>query len=410
VNAYDAIDCQAFAGGYTLGTVQAGFRLVGKREQKGGFGVVPCENNRHLLGNDWQAEACEPVDWTPYAVPYVFGNPPCSGFSLLSSRDFRGPDSSINSCMWAFVAFASRCQPEIMVFESVAQAYKEGRDLFRALRADVEARTGQQWELTHVLHNAYSVGGAAIRRRYFFVCHRVPFSVEPYDLRRVPVLNDVIGDLQGLTNTWEPQPYRREPTWWSKTRRSDDGLVDGHHRANTPAIRRALELIDETGVEWGPREHLSVVAARYWDRYGDLPESWHHLGSYEKKLKHGPPFFLGYNTMIRWSGERAARVITGAGLDLVLHPQENRTITHRESLRIMGFPDDWTVRQVRGASGLKMMWGKGIAVDCGRWISTWVRRALDGEPGTYPRTEVGDREWTVDLTNDYKDRALSREN
>lgn len=405
--AYDAIDCQGFAGGYTLGTVQAGFRLVGKREQKGGFGVVSCENNRHLLGQHWQSEACNPEEWTPYQVPYVFGNPPCSGFSLLSAKEFRGPDSPINSCMWAQVRFSSRCNPDIMVFESVGQAYKQGRDLMRGLRAEVERMTQDTWDLTHVLHNAYSVGGAAIRRRYFFVCHRIPFSVEPHDLRRVPVLDDVIGDLQGLGFSWESQPYRRPPTWWSKSRRADVGIVDGHMNRNTPAIRRAVELIDDTGIEWLPREHLAGVAGKYWLKFGDLPESWRHLGSYEKLRKQAPDFSMGYNTMIRWDGQRAARVITGGGLDLVLHPYEDRTITHREVLRIMGYPDDWTVKGIRSASGLQMLWGKGIPVDCGRWISTWVRRALDRNPGTMVRQPDGDREWKLDVTEDY--RAFSSE-
>jgi len=37
---YRAVDCQGFAGGFTLGMVQAGFHLVGKREMKAGFGVA----------------------------------------------------------------------------------------------------------------------------------------------------------------------------------------------------------------------------------------------------------------------------------------------------------------------------------------------------------------------------------
>lgn len=73
-----AIDCMSFAGGFTLGMVQAGFKLVGKREMKGGFGVANCEANRHLLGYDWQAQACDPKDWQVVPAEVVFGNPPCS--------------------------------------------------------------------------------------------------------------------------------------------------------------------------------------------------------------------------------------------------------------------------------------------------------------------------------------------
>jgi hypothetical protein len=75
---YRAIDCMGFAGGFTLGVVQAGFELVAKREMRGGFGVPNCEANRHLLGTNWQAQACDPADWEVMPAELVFGNPPCS--------------------------------------------------------------------------------------------------------------------------------------------------------------------------------------------------------------------------------------------------------------------------------------------------------------------------------------------
>ena len=59
--AHTFIDALGFAGGFTLGMVQAGFELVGKREMKGGFGVPNCEANRHLLGNGWRSEAIDPA-------------------------------------------------------------------------------------------------------------------------------------------------------------------------------------------------------------------------------------------------------------------------------------------------------------------------------------------------------------
>lgn len=76
---YDAVDLFGFAGGMTLGMVQAGFHLVGKRELTGGFGVPNCLVNRHLLGYDWEAQVSEPDSWEVMPnVPVVFGNPPCS--------------------------------------------------------------------------------------------------------------------------------------------------------------------------------------------------------------------------------------------------------------------------------------------------------------------------------------------
>src|SRR3954468_14092101 len=130
-----AIDVEGFAGGLTLGVVQAGFELAGKRELPGGFGVHSCEANRHLLGYKWNSQVAADYEWTPKQVPLVFGNPPCSGFSLMSASAFRGVNSKINSCMWALVGYAARCSPEIVIMESVQQAFTQGRPLMQQLRA-----------------------------------------------------------------------------------------------------------------------------------------------------------------------------------------------------------------------------------------------------------------------------------
>lgn len=401
---YDAVDCQGFAGGFTMGMVQAGFHLVGKKEMKGGFGVPNCEANRHLLGDDWEADVTDPDEWTPIPADVIFGNPPCSGFSLLSRSDFRGPDSPINACMYAFVDLVARTKPlpQLAIFESVQQAYTGGLVLMRALREKLEEDTGEKWNLHHVLHNNASVGGAAIRKRYFWVVSRIPFGIEPPVVKRVPTLMDVIGDLQGLNPfTWEKQPYRRPPTWWSKSRRSVEHGVCGHVHRDTPAIRRALDLMD--GTHWDEKEHLAIVARRYYEKHGKLPDSWHNA---EKVIK--KDFQMGFNQIKRWRGDRMARVITGGGVDMVLHPYEDRPVTHREVARIQGFPDDWKIRPLRGAPGLQLTWGKGIPVDCGRWIGEWIHHALDGNPGPWAGEPMDqEREFEIDVTNAY--RAVSDE-
>jgi hypothetical protein len=48
-----------------------------------------------------------------------------------------------------------------------------------------------------------------------------------------------------------------------------------------------------------------------------------------------------------------------------------------------------------------MTWGKGITVDCGRWIGQWIKAALDGTPGSFTGKQIGVREFDIDTTNDY---------
>lgn len=378
--------------------VQAGFTLVGKREMKGAFGVVNCERNRQLLGDAWRTEVGDYKSWSPVDADVVFGNPPCSGFSVMSAKDFRGADSKINACMWAFVDYVARVRPQIAVFESVPLAVREGagRELMRALRADLEAKTGETWTLYHVKHNAYSVGGAAMRKRYFWIASRIPFGIEKPLLQKVPVLNDVIGDLANLGITWQAQPYRAPAGWWSSTRRNPSNSVDGHTNISNPLSKRINDLLCST--QWKPSEGIQTVCRRHFQMHGSLPASWKHT---EQKLINND-FFQGFTTAVRWDGTRPARVITGGSLLTVIHPKLNRLITHREAARILGFPDDWLILPLKGASGLTMTWGKGITVDCGRWIGQWILSALKDEPGCFTGDKIGDKEFLIDVTNSYR--------
>ena len=398
-----AIDALGFAGGFTLGMVQAGFELVGKREMKGGFGVANCEANRHLLGDGWHSEAGEPATWS---VPnegahVVFGNPPCSGFSVMSAKEFRGADSQINHCMWAFAEYAARVQPLVAVFESVPQAHNrpDGLQLMRDLRALVEQRTGQSYTLYHVLHNAYSVGGAALRPRYFWVISQVPFGVEPPVMTTYPLLRDVIGDLSTSYQVWGTQPYSQQPSQWAAPRVSPTGQFDGHISVDNPLTGRLRDLLE--GVEWQPGHHVGQVAKQYYEKYGALPLSWR--GIQEKLVKND--FFMGFTTPVRWKPDNPARVITGGGPIMVVHPWNPRTLTHREIARIMGFTDDWLIEPLKKVPGLNMTWGKGITVDCGRWIGGWIRQALLNDPGQYVGEPIGEREHRIDVTNTWKQHA-----
>lgn len=401
---YEAIDCQSFAGGFTMGTVQAGFDLVGKRELPGGFGVASCEANRHLLGDKWETQVSNWQEWEPRDVPYVFGNPPCSGFSLMSASHFRGIDSPVNSCMFAFVEYAARCNPYITVFESVQQAYSQGRPLMQNLRALMEARTGEQWTLTHVLHNAIAVGGAAVRRRYFMVLHRIPFGVEPLEVKATPNLEEVIGDLRGLKLQWEDQSYAvpdNDVSWWAAPHRREDGYVDGHWtRTASPGHRRAMDLIADGSVTWEYGDTISRVARKYYELHGKLPDTWAHMqDKMVRNVDERGDFKMGFHQLCRWYPHKHARVITGGGPQLVLNPWEDRPLTNRECARIQGFPDDWRMQPLASISATPSFWGKGIPVQCGRWMSTWVRESLDGLPGWDAGEEVGEREFLVDHTN-----------
>lgn len=235
-----------------------------------------------------------------------------------------------------------------------------------------------------------------MRKRYFFVASAIPFGIEPTKIGRVPTLMQSIGDLQGLAITWDKQPYRRPATWWSKQLRAKNGIVDGHYHRVNPLARRAFDLME--GVGWPPGACISDIARTYYKRYGRLPSSWDATA--QKLIDND--FKMGFYQMHRWKPEGHARVVTGAAVQLVLHPTEDRLLTNREVARIQGFPDDWKIGPLRTKSGVDMIWGKGIPVQCGKWIAGWAKAAIEKNPGGYEGLLIGERERVIDCTDDYR--------
>lgn len=402
---YTFTDCIGFGGAFALGMTQAGFQLKAKREIMN-FGVQACEGNRDILGWDWDAEVQKLTRrpaWDIEHTDVVTGNPPCSGFSTMTSKHLRGEDASINDCMWAFASYVARANPTIAAFESVQQAHKMGRGLMLRLRDMVEAETGAKYSLTHLYHNALDAGGPANRPRYFWVISKVPFGVELPEPDKVPTLRDVIGDLENLHDTWEAQPYRTPESWWSHRRRNPEGVVDAFATRRMHPWQRVQDMLEVTGGWWPEGMKQEDVMRMIWERDKKLPGIWEPAA--ERLVASN--FWMGVNQVQRWHYDKPPRVITGAALEVVLHPTQPRFITHREAARIQGFPDYWKLYHVRNVANVHRTYGKGIPVDAGRWLGYWIKRALDGEPGTMIGQPVGDRERLMRADRGFT-RALER--
>lgn len=409
-------DIQCFAGGLTLGVTQAGMTLVHKAEGPGGFGMAMCEANRGLLGDAWEGQASLPAQWDVPSggIDVIASNPPCSGFSVMTPQSARGIDSPINECMRDTFAYAARARPAAVIMESVGAAFSIGLDLMRELADGLQAATRRRYHVTHVIQNNLSLGGCTRRRRYFLVVSEVPLGVEYEPLKWIPTVGDAIRDLRGLELSWDPQPYNDAPTWWSARQRSATGLVDGHMDPKpSPRTRERIfsVLDDPDGVDWPPRLNFDQVLRNYYLKHGYLPEAWRYETTSKGPLSHltkdkiliSKDFKMGgYAQTRHWPWDEPGYVMTGHGPCQVWHP-DNRYYTHREAARIMGFPDDWVIGPLRYDRTLIAMWGKGVSVDCGRWIGTWVRRSLEGNPGSIRGNPVpGGADMLIDVSARYK--------
>jgi site-specific DNA-cytosine methylase len=431
------VDCIGLAGAWSLGTVQTGgFELVHRASLKGGFGDASVDRNRHLLGKDWeQDEGGDSSEWSPVdGVAYLNGTPPCSGFSLLNNTAAaarkagktepitkRGIDSAINECMRELVRYAGKSVgsdglpgPQVVSFESVQGAGKEGRPLMQALRDMLSADTGQQYGLSHVFMSGSSIGAPQFRHRYFVIFHRIAFGVDPIKPRRVATYRDAIGDLQGHLLTWDAQPYRQpaiDPlfdAWWVKEqgiRKGAGKTVDAHaaygdenDKARTPRIY--LEDLLPYFTEGGNDE---VPLQKFLADNGRLPagaEGWWDWENNRKK---------GFSSPRMIVPDRPGYVLTGGGLADFFHWAEPRYLTVRETARLMGYPDTWSWDSASGLNQASAWIGKCCPVTSGRWISQRILHALRGE-AEEPLTQIGEREGYFNCTLDYKrwPREISR--
>lgn len=404
---YTFIDCQGFAGGMAVGATQVGLQLVHKVEKKGGFGLPLMDTNRAFLGEDWGYEVGDPeTDWEPFQADVVVGTPPCAAFSGMTfGTSKHGIESEINDCMWDLVRYTARVRPAVMVMESVSQAYTKGVSLMTRLAEELNQLTGLWYHTTHVLQNNLSLGGCTNRKRYFLVLSQVPFGVERHPLDRVAVLGDALFDLTNQPLAWEAQPYVDPATGWSDHLRRADGHVDGHHLRENAFTKRLADI--HAGAGWTAGEKEGDVLKRHYELHGHLPESYQYPQPGKNGLTRDKHLLErdfnpgGFNQTKQWSWTDPGRVLSGAGVYMVWHPN-GRLITNREAARIMGFPDAYLIEPCRDDPQLSAYWGKGTSVAPARWIMSWVRESLNGNPGSLTGDVIETGARLIDVSRDWK--------
>jgi site-specific DNA-cytosine methylase len=402
---YKFIDCNGLAGFMSYGFAKTGMEMT-TRTGTLNFGNPVAELNRHLLGDSWSSFfSDDPSEWPmEKKTDVVVGCPPCSGWSVWSGPANRGPDAAAHEHTRAFMRYAARVKPKVIIFECVQQAYSQGRDVMTKYRDMVEDLSGKKYDLYHVKMNNLQVGGFSYRPRYFWTAVEkgMKYGAQAEAPKEMPTMIDVIGDLQDLELQWEPQKYKSKPTKFVKDLRNQNKTVDGHvAKQNIHAIR-IQEVFDILGNEgWPARRSLSgALEDAVKKNRNKFPQNWKSM---EKKIRDSN-FNLGFSVPYRWDAESWCNVLTGSALDHVVHPTLPRLISHREAARIQGLPDSWNFADAKTYSALQSTWGKAVAVQAGEWIAETAKAALDGQPSGPQGELIGDREWLV-----HTDSGFSRQ-
>jgi len=388
-----------------LGFVQAGYEMT-HRTGTLDFGNAMIAANQHLVGDGWQGQfSDDPASWLrPLDVDVVAGLPPCSSWSCWTGPANRGKDAKAIQHTWALVKYAALVKPKVVVYESVQQAFSQGRETMQGMRAMLESESGQDYDMHHVKMNNLMVGGKSYRPRYFWVAVQkgMPFGTRSEMPGSVPGIMDMIGDLQDAENTWSLQPYRQQPHGWVKKQMSESREFDGHRtkdNIHSERIESIFALLAKHGEDWNWGEGLSRALQRCYELEGKLPPEWDSQA--EKIISRN--FDMGFSLPYRWPGDQWANVLTGGALNMVVHPTRPRGLTHRECARIQGLPDDWRIEPVKHYTPMGDAWGKAVSVDAGRWIGEQIKSSIGGNAGE-PGELIGEREWLH-----HTDKGFSRQ-
>jgi site-specific DNA-cytosine methylase len=402
------IDCNGLAAFMSYGFVKAGMEMK-LRTGTLDFGNAVAELNRHLLGDSWSTLfSDEPNDWPDAKADVVVGCPPCSGWSVWSGPTNRGPDAAAHEHTRAFMKYAARIKPKVIIFECVQQAYSQGRDVMVKYRDMVEDLSGKEYDLYHVKMNNLQVGGFSYRPRYFWTAVEkgMPFGASVTTPEEMPTMVDVIGDLEPLELKWEAQRYTKEPSKFVAHLRNSSGVVDGHMNKNNLETKRIQEIFDILGNHgWEQGMPLNIALKNAVEKNGDkFPQSW---AGVEEKIRN-KDFYMGFSLPARWEWNSWCRVMTGGALDHIVHPTLPRRITHREAARVQGLPDSWEFADAKTYSPLSATWGKAVAVQAGQWIGEAAAAAVKGQPNGPSGELIGDREWLLDTDKGFSRHYVAR--
>lgn len=401
-------DCNGLAGFMSLGFVNKGINM-NVRTGTLNFGNRVAELNRKHLGDSWSSFfSDDPNEWPDNKTDIVLGCPPCSGWSVWSGPANRGPEAKAHEHTRAFMKYAARIKPKMIIFECVQQALTQGRDAMIKYRDMVEELSGKEYDLYHVKMNNLQVGGFSYRMRYFWTAVEkgMPFGAEAIAPVEMPTMMDVIGDLEDLELSWDPQPYRKAPSKFVEHLRNESGVVNGHMNKQNLEGQRIKEIFDILGNGgWKPMTPVDrALRAAVEKNNNQFPQAWL---AQEEKLR-ANDFNMGFTMPCRWDGNSWAHVMTGGALDHVIHPTLERRITHREAARLQGLPDDWEFAGAKDYSPLSATWGKAVAVQAAEWIAGAAKASLEGQPNGPQGELIGDREWLVNTDKGFSRQAVKK--
>lgn len=343
-----------FAGAFNVGAEQAGFSVTGQLEptELGGFGVKSASRR-------WPVAVVPQAAWGSVDFPKIdllIMNPPCSAYAKNGKR--RGMEDPVMCHLHACVELGFKLAPTAWVWELVPGIWERDREFIENM---AQRANSVGYHCTAFLTSAALHGSSQKRERFHFVASKVQLD-------------------------WSKLPIKP----WQTVRQALSGL-DGSQPNSAPVSSGALDAILPY-----------VPPGTYINQLPDsvLREHYKPRG----KPWDGPQRPGVSRIRMQWDGP-CATIVGGPS---VVHPDQDRFLTVRESARIMGFPDNYVLSD--GSDGYAEC-GKGVTVHTASALCTVLHDGIKNRLNAVDRSlEVVDiRSKLTDMPGQTSSEEFRRE-
>lgn len=339
---YKAVGVHVFAGGFSMGVKRV--MDVHAQLERGAFGRETVEQVVGLpfvMADDKNTRSWPRISGQDAQLCY--GNPRCTGFSTITSgydETTHGPWAKQTCDIHELCEYAAG-HYDVVVWESVQQAYKVGKPLVDHLVREHFRPRG--YRIAHLFLNAASFGNMQMRRRYFFVAYRDDrnFNVTPPVITtRMPTTWDAIGHLRDReTHECETMGANIEYDFDSYVR----------------LVPEEKDMVKRLWNSWNP----NMIGRWVPDL---LPEKWQR--TWENRIS-DMPFSMHTIHRIGWLSPFPT---IHSSTSRAIHPELDRPLTIGELATGMGWDDI-----PRGRDPVPQI-AKGIVPGVGEWLA---RQAVD---------------------------------
>jgi site-specific DNA-cytosine methylase len=292
-------------------------------------------------------------------IPLLFGNPRCSGFSCVNAGipGKHGHDAAQTIDLRQFWKATRDLQPQVAVWESVQQASSVGRPLLDAMYEDL-AQHG--YRFAEIKFNNKDIGVPQQRKRFFGVAYKdgLNFNVDIPQVKSKTMFQ-AIGDLVDIPAGAFVNRNMTKCICDDKVYGKVNGRPVYNHVAFPfpPEEACVIKYLKEGDSLYELTDEQLKTSAKLWKKKQD-----------GKGFSWAPPQ-RGYMNGL-------SRVIYSRSFTYI-HPTLDRSLTVRESARLMGFPDGWVFW---GTHPLVQI-GNGVSVTVASWVAGEVKKALTGAWG-----------------------------